>query len=102
MADPATIAIVAKATLAAVDYVWNGGTLSDNVPDDFRGHLDGMRSCFDRIEYKITLVSSLVNDGGVDSERIKYIFYAIYFGNDDLDSVDITSFVDCFADTRAT
>lgn len=85
---------------ASVDYVWNGGVLSENVPLDYQNHLNNMRSCFSQIDNEVAGISSMIEDGGLDSDRIKSIFYAVYFGSDDLAAVDIAAFVDCFVDTE--
>lgn len=82
---------------AAVDLCYYGGTISESVPEDYRQYIGDMQSSFAHIDASIASVSSMTENGnGFDSNRVKAIFYALFFGADNLSGIDTGQFVDCF------
>lgn len=84
---------------AAVDYTFNGGMLPITMPGEYKTYITEMRSCFSSLDSAIAAVESEMEDGdSLDSVRVKAVFYAIYFGSDNLRlrSAAAIDFVDCF------
>lgn len=82
---------------AAVDLCYYGGTVSDSVPEEYRQYIEDMQASFASIDSSIASVSAMTENGsGLDSHRVKAIFYALYFGVENPSHVDIARFVDCF------
>ncbi|MEA4893867.1 MAG: hypothetical protein VB064_01235 [Oscillospiraceae bacterium] len=82
---------------AAVDLCYYGGTISDSVPEEYRQYIEDMQASFASIDSSIASVSAMTESGnGLDSHRVKAIFYALFFGTENLSSIDTDKFVDCF------
>lgn len=82
----------------AIDLCFNGGVISSQVPADYAAHIRDMRDSFSELDAAITDISSDIEDGSLDSIRVKAVFYALFFGAENLrmDSSDYRAFVDCF------
>lgn len=82
----------------AIDLCFNGGAISSQAPDDYAAHIRDMRQSFSELDAAITDISSELEDGSLDSIRVKAIFYALFFGGENLgmDSSDYQVFVKCF------
>jgi uncharacterized protein YycO len=82
---------------AAMDLCYYGGTVSDSVPEEYRQYIEDMQASFASIDSSIASVSSMTENGsGLDSHRVKAIFYALFFGTENLSGIDTGKFVDCF------
>ncbi|RGX56791.1 MULTISPECIES: M23 family metallopeptidase [Anaerotruncus] len=84
---------------AAVELTFYGGNLPITMPGDYRDYITEMRACFSSLDSAITDVESEMEDGdSLDSNRVKAVFYALYFGSDHLRlrSAAAREFVDCF------
>ncbi len=82
---------------AAVDLCYYGGTISDSVPEEYRQYIEDMQASFASIDSSIASVSAMTENGsGLDSHRVKAIFYALFFGTENLSDIDTDKFVDCF------
>ena len=81
----------------ALDLCFYGGYVSSGVPAEYRQHITDVQNSFAVIEGNIAAVSAMAENGnGLDSHRVKAIFYALYFGEQNPSQVAITRFVDCF------
>lgn len=82
----------------AVDLCFNGGDFSSSAPAEYTAHIEDMRKCFSSLDQAISDVNAEMDGGTLDSVRVKSIFYALYFGDDNLSLSDAKdrSFVDCF------
>ncbi len=81
----------------AVGLCFEGGVISGNVPEDYRGYIEDMRDSFTLLDGSIATVNSEMEDGdSLDSVRVKAIFYALFFGADSPSRVEHRRFVDCF------
>lgn len=90
--------------IAAVDLCYYGGTISGTVPEAYRQYIEEMRNSFADIDSNIATVSAMTENGnGLDSHRVKAVFYALYFGCENPCATPISQFVDCFVtyDQRA-
>ncbi|MDD4406150.1 MAG: M23 family metallopeptidase [Parabacteroides sp.] len=81
----------------AVGLCFDGGVISGNVPEDYRGYIEDMRSSFTLLDGTIASVNSEMEDGdSLDSVKVKAIFYSLFFGADSPSKVEHRRFVDCF------
>jgi hypothetical protein len=83
---------------AAIDLCFNGGAISSQMPEDYAAYIRDMQDSFAMLDTAISDISSLVEDGSIDSTRVKAIFYSLFFGAENLqmDSSDYRAFADCF------
>ncbi|CFX91625.1 Duplicated hybrid motif [Syntrophomonas zehnderi OL-4] len=82
----------------AIDLCFNGGAISSQAPADYAAHIRDMRGSFSELDAAITDISAELEDGSLDSIRIKAIFYALLFGAENLrmDNSGYQAFVKCF------
>ena len=81
----------------AVDLSFNGGIISNKIPEDYREHMEDMRSSFSILDSKITDKNNQMEDGdSLDSVRVKAIFYSLYFGESHPSKINQGKYVDCF------
>ncbi len=85
----------------AVDLSFNGGVISGNIPEEYRGHIEDIRGSFALLDGAIATVSADLPDGeSLDSIRIKAIFFALYFGAESPSLIDHLRFAGCFVETE--
>ncbi len=81
--------------ISAVELCFNGGTIPDNMPPEYRACLEEMRSRLVSLDEVVSAVNSQVENGtSLDSTRVKAIFYALYFGEER--QPEAQWFTDCF------
>lgn len=81
----------------AVGLCFEGGVISGNIPEDYRGYIDDMRGSFSLLDGTIASINSEMEDGdSLDSVRVKAIFYSLYFGAESPSRVEHRRFADCF------
>ena len=81
----------------AVGLCFDGGVISGNVPEDYRGYIEDMRNSFTLLDDTIATVNSDTEDGeSLDSVRVKAIFYSLFFGADSPSRLEHRQFVDSF------
>lgn len=67
-----------------VDLCFNGGVISGNVPEDYRGYIEDMRGSFTLLDGHIASINAeMETDDSLDSVRVKAIFYSLFFGQRD-------------------
>lgn len=84
---------------AAVELTFFGGNIPISMPSDYAEYITEMRSCFSSLDSAIEDVESEMEDGdSLDSNRVKAVFYALYFGTEHLRlrSAAAKEFVECF------
>ena len=59
---------------AAIDLCFNGGAISSQMPEDYAAYIRDMQDSFAGLDTAISDISSLVEDGSIDSTRVKAIF----------------------------
>ena len=60
---------------------FNESSISGNIPEEYKGHIEDMRRSFLILDGKMEEVNSQIEDGdSLDSIRVKAIFYSLYFG----------------------
>ena len=81
----------------AVGLCFEGGVISGNVPESYRGYIEDMRSSFTLLDGSIASINAeMEGDDSLDSTRIKAIFYSLFFGADSPSGKDHRRFVECF------
>ena len=85
-------------TVAAVFYA---STCSEDVPVEFRSHVEEMRKAFSLLDSAVSSVNDQMEDGSsLDPIRVKAIFYVLCFGADAPSSRAADRFVECFYTTE--
>ena len=83
--------------VSAVDLVFRDGVISSQVPEEYRKYIVDMRTSFTSLEDVIAGIDH-VEDGELDTERIKSVYYAMYFGSAQPSLLAQKEFVDCFVE----
>lgn len=82
---------------SALYLSFNGGSISGNIPGEYRGHIEDMRRSFEVIDGRISEVNSQIEEGdSLDPARVKAVFYSLYFGEKHSSNIDKVKYVDCF------
>lgn len=81
--------------VSAVDLTFHGGTLSAEVPEEYREYIEDIRRSFGTLDALIAGVDNL-EGGEIDANRVKSYFYAIYFGEEQPSRRAQREFLDCF------
>ena len=64
----------------AVNLAFHGGTISSDVPSEYRQHIEEMQDAFSQLDDAIAQLHIESGDGSLDSTRVKAVFYSLYFG----------------------
>ncbi len=80
---------------SAVDLSFHGGTLSGEVPEEYRQYIEEIQRSFANLD---SLIASVDNLEGreIDANRVKSYFYALYFGEDQPSRRAQKAFLECF------
>lgn len=83
---------------AAVDLTFHDGSISSQVPAEYRQYIEDMRDSFSDLNGAVSEITPMIESGGIDTTRMKAIFYSLYFGAENLrmNTSDYRSFADCF------
>ena len=85
---------------AAVDACFYGGTFTEQVPDEYRGHITDMQTAFSVLDTTVASVNAEMEEGSLDPVRIKAVFYALCFGEEAPSRRAANRFVECFYTTE--
>ncbi len=81
----------------ALDLCFHGGYISADVPAEYRTHIEDMQWSFTLLGIDIAALNYQMEDGdSLDAERIKAVFYGLYFGETQPSVIDTLQFTDCF------
>ena len=82
---------------AALDLSYYGGMIAGTVPEAYRQHITDMQNSLAIVDGEVARVNAMAENGsGLDSHRVKAVFYSMYFGAENPSAVGIGNFVDCF------
>lgn len=85
----------------AVKASFYGATYSDEIPADYKVHVEDMRTAFSILDSSVASVNASAADGiGLDPLRVKAVFYALCFGEDAPSRRAANRFVECFYTTE--
>lgn len=83
--------------VSAAQLSFSNAPLGGNVPQEYRVYIEDMRTSFVLLDGSIAAVNGQMEGGdSLDPTRIKAIFYALYFGDEQPSRRDAARFVDCF------
>ncbi len=83
--------------VSAVELCFHGGTISASATPEYRGYIEDMRNSFAQLDDVIGEIELQCEDrDGLDTNRVKAIFYVLYFGGSQPAEEGLQSFVDCF------
>ena len=85
---------------ATVEACFYGASFSAEVPAEFRSYVSEMQSAFSSLDSAVASVNSQMEDGSLDSVRVKAIFYALCFGADIPATATASNVVGCFYTTE--
>ena len=81
----------------AVKASFYGAAYSDEIPLEYREHVDDMRRAFSLLDSAVAAVNMNTENGNcLDPIRVKAIFYALCFGEDAPSRRAANRFVECF------
>ncbi|MFA6660902.1 MAG: hypothetical protein WCS62_04770, partial [Bacilli bacterium] len=81
----------------ALDLSYYGGMIAGEVPEAYRQHITDMQTSFAILEGNNASINAMTENGnGLDSHRVKAIFYSLFFGAENPTEVGIAQFADCF------
>ena len=82
---------------SALYLSFNGDSIPSSIPEEYKGHIEDMRKSFDVLDGRISEVDDQMEDGdSLDPLRVKAIFYALYFAENQPSNIDKVEYVDCF------
>lgn len=83
--------------VTALELCFHGGVISASVPEDYRGHIENMRDSFFVLDGGAAeLDGQMENGDSLDRTRVKAIFYALYFGEEQPSQRAHKQYLDCF------
>ncbi|MCL2697555.1 MAG: C39 family peptidase [Oscillospiraceae bacterium] len=87
---------------AAVLYAFDGDEFPDEVPAEYREHLEAMHAVFNRLDILIAEKNEEIEEGSLNSVRVKAVFYALHFELDSLEFNDeyLANFLNAFTDIK--
>ena len=93
-----TLSATADHNTSAVQLSFHGGYLSSKVPAEYRMYIENMQDSFEKLDGVLSEIKGMTESGEVDPYQVKAIFYALFFGEDQLkmDEEDYREFADCF------
>lgn len=86
---------ISKHNNTAVDLTFHEGNISVQTPLEYRQYIENMRNSFGIFDAIITEVNTMIEDGTLDSTRIKAAFYSLFFGSENL-NINYRAFTDAF------
>ena len=82
---------------SVLQLCFSGGALPADMPAEYRVYVEDMQHSFALLDgYMETVNNMTEGETGLDSIRVKAIFYALYFGDEVPSSRAHQQFVDCF------
>ncbi|WP_312940640.1 M23 family metallopeptidase [Oscillibacter sp.] len=83
--------------VSAAQLCFQGGTIPDTMPAEYQTYISEMQSSFSLLDQLLADINAQTENGDtVDETRVKAIFYALYFGDDQPGRRATARFADCF------
>ncbi len=81
----------------AVELCFHGGVIPASMPAEYREYIGDMRQSFTLIDGAIASVNAEMEGGdSLDDDRVKAIFYSLFFGAESPSRLEHRKYVDCF------
>lgn len=85
----------------AVAASFYGASYSEEIPAEFRYHIEEMRTAFSLLDSAVSSANGQMDGGNsLDPLRVKAVFYALCFGEDAPSARAANRFVECFYTTE--
>lgn len=84
----------------AVEACFYGVSYSAEVPQEYKDHIDDMRTAFSLLSSAVYTVNAQAEGGVVDLTRVEAVFYVLCFGEDAPSRRAANSFAECFYTTE--
>ena len=82
---------------AAIDTAFHNGVIPSDAPEEYQVYLREIQDSFRILDEYIAEANEMMEEGNsLDADRIKAVFYALYFGVDSPSESAHRQFVDCF------
>lgn len=82
--------------LSTVELCFHGGMIPDSASPEYRQAVDETRASFDVLDsFADEINEQMKEEDGLDRNRIKAVFFSLYFGGQQPDEAGLQSFVDC-------
>lgn len=81
---------------AMMDYCFYGTAYSGQIPAEFQGQMDAMRTAFSSLDSAAAAVNSTMESGGLDPIQVKAAFYILCSGGE----LSTDAFLNCFYTTE--
>ncbi|MBO4914384.1 MAG: hypothetical protein J5449_04180 [Oscillospiraceae bacterium] len=85
---------------AAVEAVFTDVAFSDEVPEEYREHVQKMREAFSLLASAVTAANAQAEETVVDLSRVQAVFYVLCFGEDAPTERAANNFAECFYTTE--
>ena len=87
---------------AAVQFAFGGGDIPAEAPEEYRRHLEDMRSNFSTLDELTEEKNEEMDEGSLNPDRVKALFFALHFGIEplDFDEEYFTGFLNAFTGAR--
>lgn len=85
---------------AVVNACFYGGSFTENVPAEYRGHIGSIRSAFSSLDSTVASANSISESGGLDPLQVKSIYYVLCFDSGLPFGVTAGRFAQCFYNTE--
>ena len=86
-----------EATIQACFY---GTELSAKTPEEYKTHIEHMRTAFTRLDAAVASANASAEDGSLDATLVKAAFFVLCFGDDIPTNREAGDFVGCFYTTE--
>lgn len=84
----------------AVEACFYGVAYSAEVPQEYKDHIDDMRTAFSLLSSAVYTANAQAEGGVVDLTRVEAVFYVLCFGEDAPSRRAANSFAECFYTTE--
>ena len=79
-----------------MDYCFYGSSYAGEIPAEFQGQMDAMRTAFSSLDSAVSSVNSIAESGGLDPIQVKAAFFVLCSGGE----MDADTFAQCFYTTE--
>ena len=91
------LSAAAQHNVSTVELCFHGGAIPDTVTAEYRDCITQMRASFSELDAAVGEINAgLEQEESLDANRVKAIFYVLYFGAAQPSQESIQAFADCF------
>ena len=87
----------AQQNVSTVELCFHGGAIPANASAEYRTYVTGMQASLSALDAVVGEINAgLEQEESLDANKVKALFYVLYFGASQLSREDIQAFTDCF------